>query len=171
MRIIDDHGALTPDGTYYYQTTGHAAPNKGFDYSQEPIRRGARVQIKLPDGSMSTVRTWDGGKRRWRFTKIGQHFYRDSKDSYVVTFPVNMSLARLSGSIYSDASLLKSTATSLGEIHSPSLMADDEQLAEAKRLTEQFIANPGRRRWTKGAHRGRWEPVAHDPWHGAGRRV
>ena len=102
LRLIDDHGSLTPSGTYYYQTTGHAAPNKGFDYSQEPIRRGARVQIRLLDGSLATVRSWDGVKRRWRFTKIGQQFYRDSQDSYVVTFPVNMSLVRLNGSIYSD---------------------------------------------------------------------
>ena len=130
LRLIDDHGALTTDGTYYCQTAGLAAPDKGFDYNQEPIRRGARVQIKLLDGSMATVRSWDGVKRRWRFSNIGHHFYRDSQDSYVVTFPVNMSLVRLSGSIHSDASVLKSTATSLGEIKLPSLMPDDEQLAE-----------------------------------------
>ena len=99
------------------------------------------MQIKLLDGSMATVRSWDGVKRRWRFTKIGQHFYRDSQDSYVVTFPVNMSLVSLNDSVYSDASVLKSTTTSLGEIKLPSLMPDDEQLAEVKRLTEQFIAN------------------------------
>ena len=75
LHIIDDHGTLTPRGTYYYQTTGHSAPNRGFDYSQELVRRGARVQIKLLDGSMATVRTWDGVKRRWRFSKLGQHFY------------------------------------------------------------------------------------------------
>ena len=141
LRLIDAHGSLTPNGTYYYETTGHAAPNKGFDYNQVPIRRGARVQIKLLDGSSATAKTWDGVKRQWHFTKIGQRFYRDSQDSYVVTCPVNMSLVRLNGSIYSDASVLKSTATSLGEIKLPSLMPDDDQLAEVRRLTEQFVAN------------------------------
>ncbi len=69
--MIDDHGVLTKDGTYDYQTAGHAAPNKGFDYSQELVRREVRVQIKLLDGSLATVRRWVGVRRRWRFTKLG----------------------------------------------------------------------------------------------------
>ncbi len=80
LRLIDNHGALTPDGTYYYQITGLAVPDKGFDYSQEPVRRGARMQIKLLDGSPATVRAWDVVGRRWCVTKLGQLFYRDLKD-------------------------------------------------------------------------------------------
>ncbi len=49
-----------------------------------------------------------------------------------MTFPVNVSLVRLSGSVYSDTSVTKSTATSLWEIKLPSLMPD---------VGEQFIAN------------------------------
>ncbi len=94
LRLIDDHGSLTPDGTYYDQTTGHASADKRFDYSQEPIRRGARMQIKLLDVSLATVRSWDGVKRRWRSTKI-----HVTKDSYAVTFPASMSLVRPHGNI------------------------------------------------------------------------
>ncbi len=97
--LIDNHGSLTPGGTYYYQTTGLAAPNKAFDYSQEPVRRGARVKMRLLDDLPATVRSRDGVRRRGRFTKLGQLFYRDSKDTYVVTFPVNVSLVRISRSI------------------------------------------------------------------------
>ncbi len=59
-RLMDKSGALTPAGTYYYEKTAQRVPDKGFDYNQEPVRRGARVQIKLLDGTRGTVRTWDG---------------------------------------------------------------------------------------------------------------
>ena len=99
------------------------------------------MQIKLLDGSPATVRSWDGVRRMGRFTKLGQLFCRDSKDPYVVTFPVNVSLFRINRSMYHNTSVLKSTATSSGEIKLPSLMPDDEQLAEVKRFTEQLIEN------------------------------
>ncbi len=111
MRVIDYHGAITPVGVYHYQTIGRVAPNKSFDYSQEPLRRGTRVQIKLLDGSMATIR--DGDKRRWRFFKLGWYLYRHSKEYFVVTLSVTTTFVIVSGSIYSDATVRKSTATSL----------------------------------------------------------
>ena len=77
-RLMDESGVLTPAGTHHYEQTAQRAPDRGFDYSQEPIRRGARVQIKLLDGTQATVRTWDGVNGRWRFTQLGQKFYRES---------------------------------------------------------------------------------------------
>ncbi len=69
LRLIDNLGSLTPDGTRYYQTS---CPNEGFDCGQEPVRRRARVQNKFLGGSPATVQSWDGVRRRWRFTKLGQ---------------------------------------------------------------------------------------------------
>jgi hypothetical protein len=70
-RLIDESGTLTSAGEYYYETAGLHPPNRHFDYGQEPVRNGARIQIRLLDGSLSTVRTWDNVNRRWRFTKVG----------------------------------------------------------------------------------------------------
>ena len=86
-KIMDTKGNLTPAGKYFYEKTSQQAPNRGFDFNQEPTRRGNRVQASLLDGQRATVRTWDGVQRKWRFTKAGQEFYKDSEDRYVVTFP------------------------------------------------------------------------------------
>ena len=63
-RLMDEHGSLTSAGAYFYETTRGRAPDRGFDYTQAPMRNGARVQVKLLDGSVGTVRTWDGVQRR-----------------------------------------------------------------------------------------------------------
>ena len=140
-RLMDDRGALTAAGTYYYEATAQSAPDRRIDFTQEPIRKGARLRIKLRDGTEGTIRTWDGVQRRWRFTKLGHEFYRDSTDNYVVTFPIITTLVRTSGSVYEDTSVVKSTATALGEIKLPTLMSDDDQIAEVKRRAEEFIAS------------------------------
>ncbi len=89
---------------------------------------------------MAAVRTWDGVKRRWRFSKLGQRFYRDSQDAFAVTCLVYANLVRISNSVYNDTNVPKSTATELGEIKPPSPMAVD-QLVEVKRVTEQFLVS------------------------------
>ena len=140
-RLIDESGSLTSAGEYYYETAGLPPPNRRFNYGQEPVRNGARIQIRLHDGSLSTVRTWDNVNRRWRFTKLGQQYYKDSKDHYVVTFPVHTTLVRVNGSLFHVDSVLHSTAVGLGEIAVPSLMPDAEQLVEVRRQTAEFIAS------------------------------
>ncbi|MCP3885564.1 MAG: hypothetical protein GY700_08845, partial [Propionibacteriaceae bacterium] len=42
-------------------------------------------------------------------------------------------------STYTDTSVLKSSATALGEISLPTLMPNDEQMAEVRRLTQAFL--------------------------------
>ncbi len=59
-RLMDESGALAPAGTYFYEHAAQHAPDRGFYYSQEPVCRGARVQIKLLDGNQAIVRTGPG---------------------------------------------------------------------------------------------------------------
>ena len=80
-------GSLTAAGKYYYEKIAQEPPNRGFDYGQVPTIVGTRVQATLRDGSKTTVRTWDGVRRQWRFTKAGKDYYKDSVDRYVVSFP------------------------------------------------------------------------------------
>jgi len=142
-KLLDVAGRYTPGGEYYYDATGQEKPNRGFDYSQQPVRRGSRLQIPLLDGQRSTLRTWDGRRRRWNFTKTGKEFYKNSLDRFVVTIPVIQTLVRTKNkdrSIYTtDTSVLKSTATPLGEISLPTLMPDEEQLAEVKRRAQAYL--------------------------------
>ena len=140
-RLITEGGKLTADGRYYYEKTGQQAPDAGFDRTQAPTRRGAREQIKLLNGSTASLRIWDNIERQWRFTKLGHKYYGESLDRYVVTFPVRISLLRINNTTYTDVSVLKSTAVSLGEITVPRTMSDEQQLAEVKRRTMQFLAS------------------------------
>ena len=140
-KIMDTKGALTPAGEYFYSQTAQRAPNRSFDYNQEPTRRSNREQVLLLDGQNATVRTWDTVKRRWRFTKTGQEFYKDSVDRYVVTFPMKQVRMKDGHVAFERDGVLKSTATALGEISLPTLMPEDQQLAEVKRQTEAFIAS------------------------------
>ena len=139
-RLVDDNGRLTAEGQYYYNKVGQEAPAAGFDWKQEPSRKGSKVQIKLLNGKTSAVRIWDGVNRQWRFTALGKKYYKESTDRYVITFPVLQTLIRYNGSKWEDETVLKSTATSIGEITLPTLMPEEEQLAEVKRRALAYIA-------------------------------
>ncbi len=87
------------------------------------------MQIKLLNGKTNAVRIWDGIKREWRFTALGRHYYKESTDRYVITFPVRLAMIRHNGSVWTDWSVLKSTATDIGEVTLPTLMPEEEQIA------------------------------------------
>ncbi len=112
-RLVDDNGRLTAEGHYYYEKVGQEAPAAGFDWKQEPARKGPKVQIKLLNVTTNAVRIWDGVNRQWRITALGKKYYKESTDRYVITFPVEQSLLRHNGSIWLDRSVLKSTATDI----------------------------------------------------------
>ena len=85
-RLMDIAGDLTPAGTYYYEKAAREAPTHGFDKKQEPTRKGARVHIKMLDGTTAAVKTWDNTGGQWKFTKLGKRLYKDSTDTDLVTF-------------------------------------------------------------------------------------
>ena len=96
-RLMDLAGNLTDAGTYYYEKAAREAPTHGFDKKQEPTRRGARVHIKMLDGTTAAAKTWDNINGQWKFTKLGKRFYKDSTDTYLVTFPIHSTLLRNNG--------------------------------------------------------------------------
>ena len=64
-RLMDIAGNLTDARTYYYEKAAREAPTHGFDARQEPTRRGARVHIKMLDGTTAAVKTWDNINGQW----------------------------------------------------------------------------------------------------------
>ena len=48
---------------------------------QKAGAHGARVHIKMLDGTTAAVKTWDNINGQWKFTKLGKHFYKDSTDT------------------------------------------------------------------------------------------
>ena len=71
-RIIDASGRLTPGGRYFYEKREVEPPQAGIDRTAAPTLNGSRLVIKLLNGRTSTVRSWDGIDRRWRFTALGK---------------------------------------------------------------------------------------------------
>jgi hypothetical protein len=138
-KLMTEKGTLTPAGEYYYATTAQQVPNKMFDYNQQPERKGNREFVRLLDGGRAVVRTYDAVKNSWRFTKTGQEFVRESVDRYVVTFPVKVMRVEDGVVVWEKESFLKSTATPLGEITVPATMPQEQQLAEVKRLAQEYV--------------------------------
>ena len=137
---MDAAGVLTPTGEYYYSAIAQEAPRHALDYAQQPERRGNRTSVKLLDGRKAIVRSWDPVRSEWRYTKLGRDFYKDSVDRYVVTFPVKEMHIVDGEVVWEKDTVLKSTATSLGEVALPTLMPEAEQLAEVKRRADAFVA-------------------------------
>jgi hypothetical protein len=126
---------------YFYEKAAWEAPTPGFDEKQEPTRGGARVHIKMLDGTTAAMKTWGNINGQWGLTELGKHFYKDSTHTYLVTFPVLGRLLRNNGTEWKVDTVLKSTATSLGEIKLPVTMPEAEQIAEVKRRTLAYIAS------------------------------
>ena len=129
---------MSAEGHYYCDTIGQEAPRAGFDWKQEPTRKGPKVQIKLLNGTTSAIRIWDGVKRDWRFTALGRHYYKESQDRYVVTFPVKQTLIRMNGSVWEEQTVLKSSATEIGRSE---IMPQERQLEEVKRRAVDYMAS------------------------------
>ena len=94
--------------------------------------------IRLLDGSAVVTRTWDAVRMAWRFTKTGKLFYAESRDSYVVQFPVTAVFMHANGTAYErQGDWLASTSdeVELGELALPTMMGESEQLAEVERRT------------------------------------
>ena len=124
-RLIDVQGRVTPAGKYFYEKTDQRAPEQGFDYAQKPSRTGRREMIRLLDGSSAVTRTWDAVRMAWKFTKTGKLFYADSRDNYVVRFPVTTVFVHANGSTYErreDWRASTSDEVELGALALPTLM-------------------------------------------------
>ena len=138
IRLFTDAGALNDAGTCYFQKRALAPPDRGFDPNQEPVLHRRREQIMLRDGSMGTLRTFDG--KQWRFTKLGQSYYAEKRVKFLAYLPVFFRYFRKDGRTQdSEPDTLPSTATDLGEVHVPANLPDSEQTAEARRQVLDFV--------------------------------
>ena len=79
----------------------------------------------------------DSGNSR----SLGSTFYKDSTDTYLVAFPVHSTLHRSNGTEWKVDTVLKPTATSIGEIKLMFTIPEAEQLEEVKRRTLAYIAS------------------------------
>ena len=87
---------------------------------------------------MATTRTFYDG--RWRATALGRQFYAEQKVNYIVFIPVDDRYTHENGRIsWGRNERLESTATGLGIVSVPGSMSADEQEAEVRRRTVEFL--------------------------------
>ena len=109
FRTIFDKNGITAAGRYYYDRVV-IEPPRNFDYQQEPIRKGRSQYIKLLDGTMKKISTWDNINREWKLTALGKLFYGKAVDRFTILWPTRVQLTRLNGSIFERQDWLPSTA-------------------------------------------------------------
>ncbi len=132
-------GELTAAGKHYYEKTSKEAPQNGFDPTQKPTTKGAQEVAMMLDGRAVVLRSWDGVKREWRFTRTGKAYYKNSPDKYIVRFHVVEMVVRTNRSVWAEKSVLPSTATDLGEMEVPALWPQARQLEEIKRRAREWL--------------------------------
>ena len=134
-------GELTSAGKYYYEKTAKEQPKDGFDPASKPTMRGAQEVVKMLDGKMMVLRSWDGVKRDWKFTRAGKAFYKNSPDKYIIRFHVVEIVVRSNKTMWAEKSILPSTATPLGEVEVPATWSQERQLEELKRRAREWLAS------------------------------
>ena len=138
IRLFTSRGDLNPAGRYYFERRGQRAPNGRYDPAQQPVIVGRREQIRLNDGSMATTRTFYDG--RWRATALGRQFYQEQRVNYIVFIPVDDRYTHENGRVsWGRNERLESTATGLGIVSVPGSMSVEEQEAEVRRRTMEWI--------------------------------
>ena len=137
--LVNQHGAVTPHGTYFFDATGREAPS-GFDYQQLPVRSGQRHMIMLLDGTMKAVQIYNLATNTFKTTALGKKYFAKAKDRYTVSFPVIVNVARTNGSLYQREDWLPSTALpNLGEIEVSRELPEQQQIAAVRRKVNEYL--------------------------------
>ncbi len=84
--LLDKHGELTKSGKYFYEKLKEEPPNRNFDPNQQAVAapRGKSETILLRDGSRATVRTYNHLKKNWKNTKLGDVFFNEKTDRWII---------------------------------------------------------------------------------------
>ncbi len=87
IKLIDDGGVPTKAGTYWSFKSGQLLPDGGF-MQQAATREGNVESIRLRDGTRGVTRRWIEGTGEYKFTRLGNTYYKTVRRNYVVTVPV-----------------------------------------------------------------------------------
>ena len=99
VTLAKSNGEKTRAGHFYEKHTGESMPDGSLDLNQTPDRVGDSEFIAVR-GKRRVTRRWDPAKRDWRFTALGNSFFRHLRRNYVCKVPVVVHGTRDNGTEY-----------------------------------------------------------------------
>ena len=127
VTLVKQSGGLTNAGAYYQRHHGEL-DTQGLDLSQVPHREKNTEYVYIR-GKRAT-RVWDG--MQFKFTKLGELFYRNIRRNYVVQVPVNVRGTRDNGTHYTFKTFFRITKLGLTEISLPLNLTEAQRLERVK---------------------------------------
>ncbi len=140
VKLIDDEGMATKAGTYWSLKSGQALPAGGF-MQQAATREGNVESIRLRDGSRGITRRYVEGTGEYKFTPLGNSYYRTVRRNYVVTVPVIINGKRKDGSTYQIKSTMPVSKLGLKPTTLPSNMTSPQRRAKVRRIVEAELSD------------------------------
>ena len=118
--------------------SGQVLPAGGF-LQQAATRNGNIESIRLRDGSRGVTRRWDEGTGEYKFTRLGNTYYKTVRRNYVVTVPVIINGKRKDGSTYQIRSTMPVSKLGLKPSTIPTNMTSPRRRAKVRRMVEQEL--------------------------------
>ena len=129
VTLVKPSGGLTSAGEYYSAHHGEL-DTQGLDLSQVPHREKNTEYVYIR-GKKRATRVWDG--MAFKFTKLGELFYRHIRRNYVVQVPVDVRGTRDNGTHYTFKTFNPITKLGLTEISLPLILSEAQRLERVKK--------------------------------------
>ncbi len=138
IKLIGNDGEATAAGKYWTIKSGQPLPVGGF-MQQVATREGNLEFIKLPDGRRGVTRKFDETTGDYKFTKLGNDYYKLLRRKYVASVPVIVKGERKNGSGYTFKSSKPIGMFGIKPTSIPLHLTMDQRRAKVKQMIEADI--------------------------------
>ena len=139
VRLAKSNGEKTPVGHFYEQHTGGPLPDGSLDLGQTPDRVG-NSEFVVVGGKRCVTRRWDPGLRDWRFTALGNNFYRHLRRNYVC---ITVHGTRDDGSVYTFPTYFPISKLGVDSVQLPLNLMAAERLSRVKQIVARALPQNG----------------------------
>ena len=135
---MGNDGQATQAGKYWTIASGQPLPVGGF-MQQDAVREGNIETINLADGRKGVTRKWDEATGVYKFTKLGNDYYKLLRRNYVAAVPVIIDGKRKNGSTYKVKSHMPVEKLGLKPKSIPLNMGSPQRRARVRQMIEEEL--------------------------------
>ena len=140
IKLVGDDGEATAAGKYWTLASGQPLPAGGF-MQQDAIREGNVEYIKLAEGRRGVTRRWDEATGLYKFTKLGNDYYKLLRRNYVAAVPVIVNGKRKNNSTYKFKSRMPISRFGLKPKSVPLNLDEAQRHALVRRMIEEELSD------------------------------
>ena len=140
IKLVGDDGEATAAGKYWTLASGQPLPVGGF-MQQDAIREGNVEYIKLAEGRRGVTRRWDEATGLYKFTKLGNDYYKLLRRNYVAAVPVIVNGKRKNNSTYKFKSRMPISRFGLKPKSVPLNLDEAQRHALVRRMIEEELSD------------------------------